>query len=130
MALALFLVPLLLAGVAFALPAERWRPWLVTLGGALHLVMVLVVLQQPGVSAFDGWQLLDPVGRLILALVSVLFFFCSLYAPGYLALRPERSNRVFCACLLAFLGTTTLMTEAHHLGLMWVTLEATTLVST
>ncbi|HEY8518259.1 MAG TPA: proton-conducting transporter membrane subunit [Candidatus Binatia bacterium] len=130
MALALFLVPLLLAGVAFALPSERWRPWLVTLGGALHLVMVLVVLQQPGVSAFDGWLLLDPVGRLILALVSVLFFFCSLYAPGYLALRPERSNRVFCACLLAFLGTTTLMTEAHHLGLMWVTLEATTLVST
>ena len=39
-----------------------------------------------------------------LALLSVLFFLCALYAPGYLRCAPERSNRVFCACLLAFLG--------------------------
>ncbi|MEW6272290.1 MAG: proton-conducting transporter membrane subunit [Thermodesulfobacteriota bacterium] len=129
MALALFLVPLLLAGVAFVTPSERWRPWLVALGGALHLVLVVLALRTPEVSALGGWLLLDPVGRLILALVSVLFFLCSLYAPGYLALRPERSNRVFCTCLLGFLGTTTLMTESHHLGLMWVALEATTLAS-
>jgi hydrogenase-4 component F len=129
MALALFVIPLLLAGVAFAVPSERWRPWLVALGGAVHLVLVAVALRSPVVSGLGGWLLLDPVGRLVLALVSVLFFLCSLYAPGYLALRPERSNRIFCTCLLAFLGTTTLMAESHHLGLMWVALEATTLAS-
>jgi len=44
-------------------------------------------------------------------------------------LRRDRSNRIFCTCLLAFLGTMTLMTVSHHLGLMWVALEATTLAS-
>ncbi|MGE3807636.1 MAG: proton-conducting transporter membrane subunit, partial [Gemmataceae bacterium] len=61
--------------------------------------------------------------------LSLLFFLCSLYAPGYLALRPERSNRVFCANLLATQAMMTLVTLSHHLGLMWVAMEATTLVS-
>src|SRR5205085_6792712 len=53
----------------------------------------------------------------------------SLYVPTYLRLRPERPNRVFCAALLAFLAMMTLITESHHLGLMWVALEANTLAS-
>jgi hydrogenase-4 component F len=129
MALALVLVPLVLAAVAFAVPSERWRPWLVPLGGAAHLALVLLALGRPMVGAFDGWLLLDPLGRLVLGFVSLLFFLCAVYAPGYLALRPERSNRIFCACLLTFLGTMTLIIESHHLGLMWVALETTTLAS-
>jgi hydrogenase-4 component F len=129
MALALVLVPLVLAAVAFAFPSERWRPWLVPLGGASHLGLVLLALRGPAVGAFGGWLLLDPLGRLILGFLSLFFFLCSVYVPGYLALCRERSNRVFCACLLTFLGTMTLITESHHLGLMWVALEATTLAS-
>jgi hydrogenase-4 component F len=129
MALALVLVPLALAAVAFAVPSERWRPWLLPAGGALHLGLVLLALRVPVVTALDGWLLLDPLGRLILLFLSLLFFLCAAYAPGYLAWRPERSNRLFCACLLTFLGTMTLITEAHHLGLMWVALETTTLAS-
>jgi hydrogenase-4 component F len=129
MAVALILFPIWLAGVAFAVPSERWRPWLLPLGGAVHLVLVVLALSRPQVGAFEGWVLLDPLGRLVLGFVSLLYFLCAVYAPGYLALRPERSNRIFCTCLLAFLGTTTLIIESHHLGLMWVALEATTLTS-
>ncbi len=129
MAPALILLPLVLAIVAFAVPSERGRPWLVPLGGAVHLALVVVALGRPVVSAFDGWLLLDPLGRLVLGFVSLLFFLGAAYAPGYLALRSDRSNRVFCACLLTFLGTTTLIIESHHLGLMWVALEATTLAT-
>jgi hydrogenase-4 component F len=129
LALALILTPLILAALAFALPSERWRPWLVPLGGATHLTLVVLALRRPGVAAFEGWLLLDPLGRLMLGFLSLLFFLCALYVPAYLALRHDRSNRIFCACLLAFLGTTTLMTASHHLGLMWVALEATTLAS-
>jgi hydrogenase-4 component F len=128
-ALALILLPLLLAPVAFLLPSERWRPWLVPLGGAVHLTLVVLALRRPVVGAFDGWLLLDPLGRLVLGFVSLLFVLLAVYTPGYLALRPERPNRVFCVCLLAFLGTATLMIESHHLGLMWVALEATTLAT-
>src|SRR5207245_2882632 len=39
----------------------------------------------------------------------------------------RRSNRVFCACLLLSLSMITLVILSHHLGLMWVAMEATTL---
>ena len=122
-------MPLVFAALAFALLSERWRPWLVPMGGATHLTLVVLALRRPDVTAFEGWLLLDPLGRLILGFLSLLFFLCALYVPGYLALRRDRSNRIFCTCLLAFLGTMTLMTASHHLGLMWVALEATTLAS-
>jgi hydrogenase-4 component F len=127
MLFALILIPLAFAGLAFALPSQRWRPWLLPLGGVAHLGLYLAALREPNLSAFDGWLVLDPLGRLVLGLISVLFLLSSLYAPAWLALRPGRSNRVFCANLLVFLSMMTLITVAHHLGLMWVAIEATTL---
>src|SRR5262249_22579268 len=38
-----------------------------------------------------------------------------------------RPNRIFCACFLLSLGMITLVILSHHLGLMWVGMEATTL---
>jgi len=129
MALALVLVPLAFAACAAAMPWQRWRPWLLPVCGAAHLVLTFVALGRPDVAAIGAWLKLDDLGRLVLAVVSVLFFACSLYAPGYLALRTERSNRVFVPCLLVFLAMTSLIVESQHLGLMWVAIEATTLAS-
>jgi hydrogenase-4 component F len=130
MAPALVLVPLLLALVALLVPSGRARPWLVPLGGAVHLALVVAALSREGdVSAFGGWLVVDKLGRVTLPLVSVLFLACSLYVPTYLGLRRERPNRVFCGALLAFLAMMTLIIESHHLGLMWIALEANTLAS-
>jgi len=129
LALALVIVPLAFAAAAAAMPWEKWRPWLLPACGTAHLAMTIAALGRPEVAAVSGWLKLDDLGRLVLALVSVLFFACSLYAPGYLALRPERSNRVFVPCLLFFLAMNSLIVEAQHLGLMWVAIEATTLAS-
>jgi len=129
MAVALVVTPLVLALLAALVPWARWRPWLVPLGASVHLALVVVALGRAQVTAFNGWLVLDPLGRLVLPLLSLLFFVCSLYVPTYLRLRAGRPNRVFCAALLAFLGMMTLITESHHLGLMWVALEANTLAS-
>jgi hydrogenase-4 component F len=128
-AFALVLVPLLAAALAAALPSNRWRPWLLPLGGLAHLALVGAALRGPAVAAADGWLVLDPLGKVLLLLVSVLFFLCALYAPGYLAERPGQPNRVLCACLLVSLAMMTLVALAHHLGLLWVAVEATTLAS-
>ena len=74
-----------------------------------------------------GWLLLDPGGRLVLGLTTALFLLCSLYVPAYLRQRADRPNRVFCTCLLLFDAMLVLIAEAHHLGLMWVAIEAATL---
>ncbi len=125
----LVLIPLLLAVAAVLIPSGRLRPWLVPFGGLIQVVLVVFAISSENVSGFQGWLLLDPLGKLVLLFISVLFFICSLYVPGYLSLRAERPTRLFCACLLSMLGMMTLMTLSHHLGLMWVAMEATTLAS-
>ncbi len=127
----LMLVPLLLAAVTFAVPSDRGRPWLVTLGALLHLVQVVTLVfgsaEGTAVAGPARWLNLDALGKVFLIFLSVLFFLCSLYLPGYLALRSERPNRVFCANLLIVLAMMTLVVLSYHLGLMWVAMEATTL---
>ncbi|HOB73147.1 MAG TPA: proton-conducting transporter membrane subunit [Phycisphaerae bacterium] len=129
MALAILLLPLILAGVALLVPSNRARPWLLPVAGVGHLSLVGAALGRLPLGSPTGWLVLDPLGGLVLALISVLFFLCSLYAVGYLRHREDRSNRVFCACLLVFLAMMSLVTWAHHWGLMWVAMEATTLAS-
>ncbi len=125
----LILVPLLVAVAAAVTPSNRWRPFWVPIGGLAHLaVMGLAVAARPA-SALQGWLALDALGILVLGFISLLFFLCALYAPAYLALRPDRPNRVFCVCLLAMLAMMSLVTLSHHLGLMWVGMEATTLAT-
>lgn len=127
MALWLVLCPLLMAGVAFAIPSNRWRPWVLPCGGLLHLALVVWMLDEPRVSASGQWLVIDPLGKVFLGFVSLLFFICAWYAPAYLLQRKERSNRVLCACMFMSLSMMTLVIVSHHLGLMWVAMEATTL---
>src|SRR5216684_5070694 len=127
----LIVFPLVMAAATFAWKSDRTRPRLLPLGGLVHLGLVAAAIH-PSSSILhpsEGWLLLDALGKVVLGFISVLFFVCSLYAPGYLALRSDRPNRVFCANLFVSLAMMTLVTLSHHLGLMWVAMEATTLVS-
>src|SRR6266545_7765239 len=118
MAYLLILFPLVMAVVAFAVPSARWRPWLVPAGAAGHLALVgsaLAALPLDFAPRAEGWLALDPLGKVFLGFVSLLFFLCSLYAPGYLAVRSERPNRVLCVNLLVSLAMMTLVTLSQHL---------------
>ncbi len=127
--LLLSLIPIAFAAIAFAVPSNRLRPWLLPLASAMHLALVAWLLPQGDQWLFGRWLAIDPLSRLFVAVVSLVFFLCSLYAPAYLRAREERPNRVICACLLLFLGMMSLVTMSHHLGLMWVAMETTTLVT-
>ncbi|MBI3828156.1 MAG: hydrogenase [Planctomycetes bacterium] len=131
MAYLLIVFPLSLAALAFACPSNRLRPWLLPLGalGYLGLAVTAIVQASAGavIAGLDDWLLLDALGKVVLGFLGTLYFLCSLYAPGYLQLRSERSNRVFCTSLFTMLAMMTIVTLSHHLGLMWVAMEATTL---
>jgi len=129
MALAIILFPLLMAIAALLVRSNRWRPWLLPVTGVVHATLTGVVLGLPELSVSSVWLELDPPGRLVLAIVSALFLLCSFYTVGYLRYRAERPNKMFCACLCSFLGVLSLVTWAHHLGLMWVAIEATALAT-
>jgi hydrogenase-4 component F len=127
----LILVPCMMAGLALAVPSNRWRPWLLPIGALVHLGLVASAVFHSGeiLSGWSGWLRLDALAMVILSFLSLLFFLCSLYAPGYLRLRHDRPNRVFCANLFALQATMTLTSLSQHLGLMWVAMEAITLAS-
>lgn len=129
MAFVLILLPFVMAALAAAVTSNRGRPWLLPLAGTGHLALTIIALLRPELGSGHGWLVLDPPGRIILLQVSVMYVLCAFYAVGYLRHREERSNRVFCVCLLAFLGAMSLVTWSHHLGLMWVGIETTTLVT-
>ena len=123
--LSLVLLPIAAAILAFATPSERVRPWIVAGAGVLHLAGTLTL--RSGETAFEGWFGVDPLGHLILLVVSSLFTLCAVYAIGYLRVRAERPNRAFCVCLLTFLAMTTAITLSQHLAVMWVAVEGATL---
>src|SRR6188474_1060263 len=100
MAELLVCLPIAWAALAFAVPSNRWRPWVLPAGGLSQLVLAARALQQSKLTGWDNWLNLDPLGKIFLGLISVLFFLCACYAPGYLAQRSHRNNRVLCACLL------------------------------
>ncbi|MDP2791492.1 MAG: proton-conducting transporter membrane subunit [Rectinemataceae bacterium] len=129
MAFVLILFPLAMAGLALIIPSNRWRPLVLPMTALVHSSGTLAVLIRPEWGSRTSWLVLDPVGALILLSVSTLFLFSSFYAVGYLKYRQERSNRIFTACMSAFLGLISLAIWSHHLGLMWVAIEGTTLVT-
>ena len=123
------LIPLLLGGLAFAIRSNLKRPWLLPLGGTLHFALTCAILLGKAAAPGDAWLGLDPLNKVVLGFLSLLFFLCSVYARGYLISRPNQPNRIFTASLLVFLAMLTLAVEAQHLGLMWVAVEACTLSS-
>jgi hydrogenase-4 component F len=120
---ALILVPALGAAGAYA-RAARHGGWLVSVAG-LHLVLVVRAWIAPPAPILDGWLALDSLGLVVLTVVSGLFLVVATYAVGYL--RQERAGRAFASWLLAFLAAASLVALSHHLALLWVGMEGTTL---
>jgi len=123
----LVLIPLAGALVASARWSARQRvSWLLGAAG-IHLALVGTLWLRPAGPALGGWLAVDPLGLVVLSLVSVLFFVLATYAVGYLRVENPRGGRLFVSCLLAFLAAASLVVVSHQMGLLWVGLEATTL---
>ena len=129
MAWYLILLPLLAAGAAFATPSPTWRVRILCATAILHLVGTLAALGGYGTLPASTWLGLDALGGWVLLVISVLFLVCALYAPAYLALRPDRDGRIFTGSLLSFLGLASLLAQSQHPGITWVAMETTTLAT-
>ncbi len=124
---ALILLPLTGAAVTWLIPYDRLRPKILALFALAHLGITIQLLTFTPPPSPGGWFHLDGLGKIVLLTISILFLFCAIYSTGYLFYRRERSNRVLCVVLLACLSAASLVTITHHLGLMWVALETTTI---
>ena len=122
--------PALGAAVAYPIRSTRLRSAVLMIVAVLHVTLVGVVWTQPTLHAAGGWLVVDPLGLVVLTLISVLFLAVAHYAVGYLradSARRPRGGRAFVSCLLAFLAAATLVALSHHLALLWIGMETTTL---
>ena len=124
--LALVLAPALAAALAYVMPSRVRGALLV--GTALsHLAVVGWLWVAAGDATLGSWIAEDPLGRVILTLVSALFLAVAHYAVGYLREENPRGGRAFASCLLVFLAAASLVAVSHHFALLWIGLETTTL---
>jgi hydrogenase-4 component F len=127
--LVVILVPVVLGALTLAVPSPRARAWFVPVGAVIHAGLTAWIVISPPPPMFGRWLAMGPLGRIIVALLSAQYLACAFYVPGYLAARSERPNRIFCASLIALNGTMSLVALSHHLGLMWVGIETSTLAT-
>ena len=120
------LLPLLGALVAWLIPDNRTRSFVLPVVAFLHLAITMYLLIETPPPSPDGWIYLDALGKLTLLSNSILFAGCAAYAVGYLNYRRLRPNRILCMALLVCLSAMTLVAISQHLGLLWIALEATT----
>ena len=125
----LVLVPLV-GAVGAALDPHRVRRqlWL-TAGAGAHLALLGLAWTGRLAAARLPWLVFDPLGGLVLSLVSVVFFAVTVYSVGASRDEAHRGARGFEACMLAFLLSATVVCLTDHFGVMWVAMEATTLAT-
>jgi hydrogenase-4 component F len=123
-------LPLCVALVVLGVPAFRGRRVPVVLLAVValaHLALVTSLWIAPESATLGGWFAVDPLGLTVLTLTSVLFLITVVYTVGYVRRERPSSGRVFAGCLMAFLTAASVVSLAHHLAMVWVGMEATTL---
>lgn len=140
---ALILLPAGAGAAAFCIQLDALRRALLIGTAAVHTALVVAVWQvRPG-PVFGGWLAIDAQGLIFLTITSALFLAAAAYGLQALSREPRGSRpdfeedvlianapeATFTGCLLFFLATMTLVTLSQHFGLLWVAIEASTLVS-
>jgi hydrogenase-4 component F len=140
---ALLGVPTAAGAAAFFIRPDGPRRVLLLAAALAHALLAAACWSGYPAPVMGGYLELDAAGRLFLSLTSVLFAAAAVYAVGFLRsagrvkeqedeegfLFDNAPEAVFTGCLLLFLGTMTLAALSQHFGILWVGIEATTLVS-
>lgn len=124
----IFFLPLITGLAALALPANLGRI-LLLFTALLHLQLTVMSWMGKLVPAFPLLFNASPEGLLILLLTSFVFVCISIYAFSYIEETKISNKPVFNCCMLLFLGTMSMVTLSDHPIVLWIAIEATTLVS-
>jgi hydrogenase-4 component F len=125
--LVLVALPAVAALAGYVTPHRPARLGLLVGTAVAHTGLTGLLWARTNGGGSTAWLQVDALGLMVLTAVSLLFLATAFYAVGFLRLDRPRGGRIFVACLLAFLAACTLVALAHHLALLWIGMEATTL---
>ncbi|MGW8192852.1 MAG: proton-conducting transporter transmembrane domain-containing protein [Desulforhopalus sp.] len=124
----IFLLPMAAGFAALALPVSMGRVLLIV-AALLHLQLTIMSWMGKLSPALASYFNVSPEGLLILLVTSFTFVCISLYAFSYMGDSTMENRPVFVCCMLLFLGTMSMVTLSDHPIVLWIAIEATTLVS-
>ncbi len=122
------LIPLFTGIMAMFLPVKLGRKILV-LTAFLHLqltIMAWLGKVEPGLPKYFA---ATPDGLLVLLVTSFVFFFISVYATSYMKETEISSEPIYYGCTMFFLSSMSMVALADHIVVLWIAIEATTLMS-
>ncbi len=122
------LIPLVTGIITMFLPVRLGRVILV-MTALFHLLFTILGWMGKMTPAFPQYFSVTNEGMLILLVTSFIFLFISLYAVSYMSETEISSEPIYTGCTLLFLSTMTMVAMADHLIVLWIAIEATTLMS-
>lgn len=122
------IIPFLAGIIAMFVPVRLGRGILV-LTALLHLLLTVLGWSGKLAPALPQYFSVTNEGMLILLVTSFVFLFISIYAISYMSEAEISSESIYIGCTLFFLSTMTMVTMADHLIVLWIGIEATTLMS-
>lgn len=135
---ALLIIPLVTAVLCYLIRNAKATGYISLAGSAVlagvSLPVILSALSAP-VEMLRGTLYMDALSAFIMGMVVSLGLASALYSIGYLEhelqvnLTDEKGIRRYYALLHLFIFTMLLVTVANNLALMWIAIEATTIVS-
>ena len=119
----------MIAGLmALFLPANMGRGVLI-IASFLHLQLTVLGWIGKLTPVFVNFFRVTPEGMLVLLVTSFIFIPISIYAVSYISETGLKNERIFLCCMLLFLGTMSMVALSDHPIVLWIAIEATTLVS-
>ena len=133
------LIPIITALICGISPKEGIITWVGIIGSILGLVSVLSlclpIFLNGTVTEYSAWYV-DGLSALFMMITSVVALMVSLYSQGYLRTEREeklltlRSEKHYYVFLNLFVAIMLSVFVVSSLGLLWIIIEATTLIST
>lgn len=124
----IFIVPMLTGLAALFFPANLGRGVLLVCGVLHFQLCIMAWLGKLSIYA-DHYFYPAPSGMLVLLVTSFIFLCISFYTVCYMQESEIENKPVFIGCMLLFLGTMSMVCLADHPIVLWIAIEATTLVS-
>jgi len=135
----LLLLPVLCAGASLLLRRVRtilrFCAWATAGVSALSGLAACAAFRRGQISAAGGWFMLDALSAYHLVVMTAIFVLSALYAVGYFDVEIERGEftlaqaRRYASLWFGSLSAMLLVLLSNNLGVMWVGIEATTLLT-
>jgi len=130
----LFATPLAAIALSFGIRSSRLAEYATVVAGIVDffvsVCLLARVLTTPAIFA-RGYVRADPLGAWVILCVSIVYMLSSIYAVGYMRLLDEDARLpLFYGLFSGFAVTMLAACVMNNVGVFWIAIELTTLIST